>query len=187
MSLYNLLHGVNPLSPLFLAMLGLEVDQVPRFRDIYLMEAGGELLIAVYTRMGGGNRGHWFYSSDEEEGPECSCPGCTAKRVLEGHPLHAYNQDDDFDCTYATYFFKVPECFQEPVRELSELSDQKSTPAESWERCFKKLGELKPGEEGDEETRQWLEVGKEAIQHIMDAMGVTPQEEEDGPTEEEAG
>ena len=105
-----MLCGVNTDYKAILAALGLTVENVPRFRDAYLTELHGEKVIAVYTRMGGGNRGHWEYTDpDSEEGENCECPGCLATSVLAGHPLYISDVDDDFDYTFATYFFKIPE------------------------------------------------------------------------------
>ena len=47
-----MLFGMNPLSSVILATLGLRTADVGRFRDCFI--CNGE--IAVYTRNGGGNR-----------------------------------------------------------------------------------------------------------------------------------
>lgn len=89
MSLYNMMNGYNPSCLLFLPMLGRKPEEYPRFRDCFLTE---EMNIAVYTRVGGNNRGCGY---GEEE------------LYKDEHFLETY--DDDFDCTYATYEFSVPE------------------------------------------------------------------------------
>lgn len=89
MSLYNMLNGVNPATFVILPMLGEKhPDQYPRFRDCFI---DGEE-IHIYTRVGGGNRNCGF---GEEE--------------LQAHPNYLRDEDDDFDSTYATYIFSVPE------------------------------------------------------------------------------
>lgn len=89
MSLYNMLNGVNPATFFFLPFLGEKhPDQYPRFRDCSI--EGDE--IHVYTRVGGGNRGCGF---GEEE--------------LMEHPNYLRDFDDDYDSTYATYVFSVPD------------------------------------------------------------------------------
>jgi len=89
MSLYNMLNGVNPATFVILPMLGEKhPDQYPRFRDCFI---DGEE-IHVHTRVGGGNRNCGF---GEEE--------------LQAHPNYLRDEDDDFDSTYATYIFSVPE------------------------------------------------------------------------------
>lgn len=46
MSLYNMIHGVNPAAPVLLSILGINSSNIPRFRDCYWT---GEH-IAIYTR-----------------------------------------------------------------------------------------------------------------------------------------
>ncbi len=89
MSLYNMLNGMNPATFIILPMLGEKhPDEYPRFRDCFI--DGKE--IHIYTRVGGGNRNCGF---GEEE--------------LQAHPNYLRDEDDDFDSTYATYVFSVPE------------------------------------------------------------------------------
>ena len=45
MSLYNALFGVNKSAPILLAMLGIEFDSIPRFRDCFI---DGENIV-IYT------------------------------------------------------------------------------------------------------------------------------------------
>lgn len=133
MSLYNMLFGQNPASPILMAALNLdneapknwderfnelsddwgeldldtkeaqalmneakEIGYYPtgRFRDIfYQHEEGEEPKIILYTRNGGGNRDHYQYVFE----------------LLENHPLHICDYDDDFDSTYAYIEFEAPE------------------------------------------------------------------------------
>ncbi len=96
MSLYNMLHGVNPLAFMLIPMLGdKHPDEYPRFRDVFLKDPEHpehDFKIHVYTRVGGGNRG-FGYGEDE----------------LEQHPEFVETYDDSFDNTYGTYVFNVPE------------------------------------------------------------------------------
>ena len=109
MSLYGLVFGKNPSSDDILAALG--NPDVGRFRDAWVEKAeDGSLRIAVYTRNGGGNREHWdFTYPDATEGETCGCPGCIIQYHLPKHPLYLFDQDDDFDCTYATIYFRLPD------------------------------------------------------------------------------
>jgi hypothetical protein len=106
--------GVNKLGVFFIAPMlgGHPGDIFPRFRDCYLEERGFELNndwsvnvpkenakeegIYIYTRVGGGNR----YSYKEEI------------KKLQAHEDYIRDFDDDFDCTYATFVFKVPTKWQ---------------------------------------------------------------------------
>lgn len=103
MSMYNLLHGENSDSDLLLAALGWTKESVSRFRDVWVTKEGE---IAVYTRCGGGNRECWEWNSLERCG---ECPGCWITLEVEKHPLYLRDEDDDFDSTYATIYFKAPD------------------------------------------------------------------------------
>lgn len=81
--------GFNPACVFIMPMLGRKQEEYPRFRDCFVTEENN---IAIYTRVGGGNRGCGF---GEEE------------LYKDENFLTTY--DDDFDSTYATYEFKVPE------------------------------------------------------------------------------
>jgi hypothetical protein len=84
-----MLMGFNPACVAILPMLGRKENEYPRFRDCYVTDEGN---IAIYTRVGGGNRNAGF----EEE------------RLYEDENfLTTY--DDEFDNTYGTYEFKVPD------------------------------------------------------------------------------
>ena len=86
--LYNIINGYNIACVLILPMLGRKQEEYPRFRDCFVEDG----MIAIYTRVGGGNRGCGF---GEEE--------------LYKDPNFIKTYDDDFDNTYATYQFNVPE------------------------------------------------------------------------------
>lgn len=108
MSMYNLLHGENPASGLLLKMLGIDQPggkwSSGRFRDIHLNADGTE--IVLFTRNGGGNREHY---DDTEPGIGCGCTGCTIEYHLPRHPNYIRDWDDEFDCTYASIAFSVPD------------------------------------------------------------------------------
>lgn len=87
MSLYNMINGFNPACVIIMPMLGRTQDEYPRFRDCFVDDGK----IAIYTRVGGNNRGCGF---GEEE--------------LYKDPNFVETYDDEFDNTYATYLFNVP-------------------------------------------------------------------------------
>ena len=96
MSLYNMMNGVNQATFFILPMLGEKhPDEYPRFRDCFVDEQDGQKVICVYTRVGGGNRGCGFGENE-----------------LYAHPNFLTTEDDDFDSTYASYYFSVPEEFK---------------------------------------------------------------------------
>lgn len=89
MSFYNMLMGFNPACILIMPMLGRKQEEYPRFRDCFVTEEGN---IAIYTRVGGGNR-DCGYGEDE----------------LYKDENFITTYDDEYDNTYGTYEFKVPE------------------------------------------------------------------------------
>lgn len=89
MSLYNMLMGFNPACVVIMPMLGRKQEEYPRFRDCFVTEEGN---IAIYTRVGGGNR-------------EC---GYGEEELYEDENFIT-TYDDEYDNTYGTYEFKVPE------------------------------------------------------------------------------
>ena len=133
MGLYNMLFAYNPLGSHLLALLNMTREEIPRFRDVYIGEWQGEKAIAVYTRMGGGNRGHWELYDDTFDGTNCSCAGCRAEHYLAAHPAYLGDQDDDFDQTYATYYFRLPKNVDQSQLDLD------ATPGDKWEAFFKEI------------------------------------------------
>ena len=103
--LYNVMVGNEPGAGPLLSLLGLTIDGVLRFRDAPVAERQGHRVIAVYTRMGGGNRWCW----DDAQTAGCQCYSHLADRVLAGHDAYLGDEDDDFDSTYTTYYFTAPD------------------------------------------------------------------------------
>lgn len=92
MSLYNMVNGVNPATFFILPMLGEKhPDNYPRFRDCFVNNNE----IHVYTRVGGGNRNCEF-----------------GEQELQQHPNYLRDFDDEYDSTYATYVFSIPNEFK---------------------------------------------------------------------------
>ena len=89
MSMYNMINGFNPSCVFIMPMLGRKQVEWPRFRDCWVTEENN---IAIYTRVGGGNRNCGY---GEEE--------------LYKDPNFITTYDDEYDNTYATYEFRVPE------------------------------------------------------------------------------
>jgi len=126
MSLYNMLFGRNKDADLLLLMLGLAREDTGRFRDAFLHKEGDETLIAIYTRNGGNNRPDYF--------PEW----------LTAHPLYVRDADDDFDNTYCTIFFRlpneVPEAFKKAAAEAVEPFD----PDKRWAEMLDSIRKASP-------------------------------------------
>lgn len=115
MSMYNLMFGSTQQKLPILALAGVDPERVGRFRDLWLekSEVEGELILAIYTRNGGGNRQDYF----EEI------------QYLHGLPGFVSDRDDEFDSTYATFRIRLtPASLSAKALALSDLS-----PEETWE------------------------------------------------------
>lgn len=128
MSLYNMIAGVNQATFFILPLLGEKhPDNYPRFRDCFVDREGDEPQIHLYTRIGGGNREDYREEIDE----------------LTSHPNYISDEDDDFDCTYATFKFSVPEEWKEDFRKImtGEIKQTSSAYQERLRKVFPKLNE----------------------------------------------
>ena len=121
MSLYNMVFGMNPDSDKLLGLLGKTTGDFGRFRNVY-MEDG---YIIVHTRCGGGNREDYEDVFDE----------------MSTHPWYSHDADDDFDCTYANIYFKVPDN-QKDFLAIQNFNEGKN-PNEQWKELFEMFDSAK--------------------------------------------
>lgn len=127
MSLYNVVNGFDPAVVFILPLLGRRVSEYPRFRDCFVDDDK----IAIYTRVGGNNRNCGF-----------------GEEALYEDPNFVRTYDDDFDNTYGTYLFNVPEKWKSDFDKLLEgdlegTSDEyKQYIKEFWPTLTDKLDEL---------------------------------------------
>jgi hypothetical protein len=170
MSLYNMLFGVNPLSEVLLGLVGLSTQTVGRFRDCYVEFSGDRWLLCVYTRNGGGNRECWNAKTwgAREEG--CNCTGCIASLKLPEHPLYVSDEDDDFDNTYATFYFAVPKPFWPFIEELTTNSSPESKPKERWANLLAKIESAPPG---DPDVQNAMQALRPVFEKISEALNKT--------------
>lgn len=120
MGLYTMIFGKNPEYEVLLSSLGLVSEDFYRFRDCYLGEYEGYLYIVVYTRAGASNSDCYCYDpyicDDPAKRTEVDyfgvehCPGCVEllNQRIEAHPNYRFRADDDYDCTYCSYYFEPP-------------------------------------------------------------------------------
>lgn len=136
MSLYNMMFGMNPIAPVLLAALRLQPQDVGRFRDAYI---DGNLIV-VHTRNGGGNRE--CYCADYPVGDiavewkgETHRQGCLSvtNDKLAEHPQYVRDADDDFDCTYADFYFSFPPEYAEDLNAISTAQGEPVRPSEKWQ------------------------------------------------------
>ena len=121
MSLYNMLFGMNPDADKLLSLLGKTSGDFGRFRNVY-MEDG---YIVVHTRNGGGNREDYEDVFDE----------------MSEHPWYSHDADDDFDCTYANIYFKLPE--DEKLMVMLKGLEAGENPANQWSSLFAQMEAMK--------------------------------------------
>jgi len=127
MSLYNMLFGVNQAAPILLKILGIEHAKVPRFRDCFISDG----MIVLHTRTGGGNREYYDEPNEENtEGPWNTTMYENANFVRD--------EDDDFDSTYANFYFNFPDEYKADLEALSKgIEDYK--PSEKWQMLFEAM------------------------------------------------
>jgi hypothetical protein len=147
MGLYNVLFGRNPSAPVLLAMLGTSMDRVPRFRDCFIVDD----TICIHTRTGGGNR------DDYQEGND----------YLTTLPGYLRDADDDFDSTYADFYFAVPEKFKEALESLRSEPGAERNPAQMWQELFAKLD---GGDKNDPQVKQALEACAPIMEQVAAAF-----------------
>lgn len=170
MSLYNALFGVNPMAGLLMHALGIESGDVPRFRDCWLDTEGPKYLIALHTRTGGGNRAmyeceasarrnypEYFDGKDDPSGPW--------NADLRKLPGFVFDEDDDFDNTYATFFYEVPEAFKGIIETMHNLTGDMQPPSERWQKV---LDDLRSRNETPE-TQRALALGEKIFAQIKSA------------------
>lgn len=84
-----------------LSAIGLTKDDVERFRGAGVQDGK----IIIHARTGGGNREHY------------------PNTKLTNNKYYLSDQDDDFDSTYADYFFSIPD---ELKKEIGATEDKES-------------------------------------------------------------
>jgi hypothetical protein len=140
-----MLFGVNAFSSTLLQMLGTTPNKIPRYRDCFLSKDGTEIII--YTRTGGGNRE--AYEVENE-----------SLRLIPGFKR---DEDDDFDCTYASFFFEVPEHFKAQVTLIKDMGAI-TNPIERWKQLLEDLKNDKDA--SSPSVQRALEVGKDILSKI---------------------
>jgi hypothetical protein len=116
-----MVQGVDQIGTFLIApMLGGHPEEIfPRFRDCFLQERGFEEVdglpfnvpIYIYTRIGGGNR--------EDYQEEIS--------KLRSLPEYIRDFDDDYDCTFATFVFRVPEKWKKDFELINQRKIKKTS------------------------------------------------------------
>lgn len=120
------MNGIHPTAGHVLEFLGLDTEDCGRFRDAYITSDG---VLAVFTRCGGGNHQdyHEVYAK------------------LATHPNYLRYEYDDFDSTYSTFYFSVPDEYKTQVNNyLNITKDQRPdllrTPMERFKQKIDDMG-----------------------------------------------
>jgi hypothetical protein len=79
--------------------------RVGRYRDAWVEAQGDVPTIRVHTRNGGGNRECWNDACDDMADVHVEDCLCWAIASLQAHPWYVRDEDDDFDSTYADFYF----------------------------------------------------------------------------------
>ena len=106
-----------------LGMINLRPTQLGRYRDCYFSKDGERIII--FTRNGGNNRQNYQGVID----------------LLKKHPNYITDYDDDFDETYASIEFSIPEEHKARASELFEVANTETGP-EVQARHLKELEEM---------------------------------------------
>ena len=119
MSMYDILFGHNPYTLVLLRVLNLTADDIPRLRDVEVIDGQ----IQVTTRAGGANRGDYK----------------DTWRDLGRHPLYEGTEDDDSDSTYAYAYFRFPVAHAADLALISR-SAYRGEPADAYHRIMEAVG-----------------------------------------------
>lgn len=146
--LYNALFGEHDKSDMLLKILGITREEVPRYRSCYWDGTH----IVIHTRTGGGNREEYEDANDE----------------LTALPGYVRDSDDDFDSTYANFFYLPPDSAAEHLKAMAV----DTAPAEQWKNLFEamKSGEVTPKAKavGEQLVKAIENAPSGAIIHIGD-------------------
>lgn len=100
---------------------GLSDKNVGRLRDAYFAMEDDQIVVAVFTRNGSGNRECYNDSEcDIDNVTEYTCCGCIITNADEIFLNFIRDEDDDCDCTYATMYFSILPEYKEEVQKLIE-------------------------------------------------------------------
>jgi len=83
--------------------IGIKEEEIPRLRGVGIDNEK----ILIHTRTGGGNRDDYVEQND----------------ALTKNKYYLSDEDDDYDCTYANFWFSIPE---ELTNELMKLENKEA-------------------------------------------------------------
>lgn len=117
MTMYNLLFGQNNKCDELLKLINITKEYIPRLRDCY----ENDTHIIIYTRTGGGNRPSYELNKEKypyeygiDARPNIDIDNVNIEELygfndyLRRNKYYVGDEDDDFDSTYAYFYFKKP-------------------------------------------------------------------------------
>lgn len=108
-----------------------EIEAHPEWK-VYNIFIGSKRLVQLPTKVI-----NKYYVCAHPDSIDCTCYGCCASYRLPAHPLYIRDQDDDFDCTYATFYFKFPEEYAEDLKKLD--TGEVFKPSQRWTDMLEKI------------------------------------------------
>ena len=124
--MYNTLFGVNNLALFLLMSIDVMPDDIQRFRDVILKKDDEHgYVVEILTRTGGANR---------EAFPQ---------PLLISHKNYIKDYDDEYDCTYAHYIFKIDDKAKDIIKYDKVLADQSRSSLNLREMFEKEFKEMK--------------------------------------------
>lgn len=82
------------------------------------------------------------YVCEQPDSEHCACTGCTIEHRLPKHPLYVRDVDDEYDCTYATIYFRFPEEYAEDLRKLD--TGEPFEPSKRWTEMLEAIRKATP-------------------------------------------
>jgi len=171
MSLYNLLHGVNPITPILLAVLKIDQkhENEPKFPELeasvswewsyaleeYIKRLQEEKAVKNYVeecikkRIYQSGRFRDIYLNEDGTKIILYTRNGGGNRneywyifeILKTHPNYIRDYDDSFDCTYAYIEFSVPEEAKKLCKALA-TGEKPKTISEKFEETIKEMGKM---------------------------------------------
>lgn len=141
MSLYNAMFGESAAADILLDDVLQMTDtpdsyRVGRYRDAWLERVDGAFRIAVYTRNGGSNRECWGSFCEDSD-----CAGCIMTKLIPTHPRYLHDIDDDFDCTYATVYYRPSEALRKILATVNvDVVDGPVDTSQRWKDMIERIG-----------------------------------------------
>ncbi len=118
--MYNIMYGRDEQASDALKAAGLLDRDLGRYRDSFFtsknIDGQLKLVVAVLCRNGGDNRLCSYRSIDEDDidddhggvgSPVCECNGCIITYASQKFDNFLYDEDADFDYTYAFMYFSI--------------------------------------------------------------------------------